>query len=336
MTIGLLPPALALLIAVSAILLFAYARRGQASATIQLVFAVYAANYAAFAWAYNNPTPLTDYATLLFGAMEGPAIWWLAKTKAHNTKGLPGWPHLLGPALLLLFAGVMPPADISLSFAALSALRLLYAVAAGIIIWPHLRSRPKPTWALWVSLLAAATAALSVLKLSAFGIFLLNGDWYTPLWLFVLKSIGISIAVLTLLWWAMVKPEIYLGRKPKSERRAATDDDQDVYARFTNLMEKEQLFLQETLKIPETAEALSVLPRELSEAINRSSGNSFKAEVRRFRIAYACNLLMSEPKTSVLEIAHRAGFATKSVFNTAFKIETGLTPTAYRKAGSQS
>ncbi|SDD82781.1 helix-turn-helix domain-containing protein [Kordiimonas lacus] len=336
MTFGLLPPAIALMITVSALLLFAYARRGKAGAAVQLIFAVYAANYGVFTWAYGNPSAAADYATLIVGALEGPAIWWLAQTKNSENTGLPAWQHILVPASLLLMAAILPPTYISLSFGALSVTRLAYVLAAGFIIWPHLKTSPKARWVVWVGLLAAATAGLSVLKLSALGVFLMDNSWYAPTWLIVLKSIGISAAVLTLLWWAMVKPEILLGRRPKGETKAATTDEQDLYKRFTEMMRKDRLFLHETLKISDAAEVLSVLPRELSEAINRSSGNSFKAEVRRLRISFACTLLLGEPKTSVLEIAHRSGFATKSVFNTAFKEVTGLSPSAYRKKGHQS
>lgn len=331
MTIGLLPSALAMLIAVSAALLFAYARRGQATAAVQFVFAVYAANYATFSWAYGSPSIATDYASLIIGAFEGPAIWWLAKTKATRNTELPAWPHLLVPVGLVLIAAGMPNLGPDLAYGALSATRLMYVLAAAYWVWPHLKAHPKPPWVMWVGLLAAATGALSLLKLSALAIFLTDNSWRAPMWLIVMKSVGMSIAVLILLWWAMIRPEIYLGKRPKGEARAATTDDQDLYGRFTALMEKDQLFLQETLKVSEAAEALSVLPRELSEAINRSAGISFKAEIRRFRIAHACSLLRTEPKTSVLEIAHRSGFATKSVFNTAFKSEMGLSPTAYRK-----
>ncbi|NVJ99481.1 MAG: AraC family transcriptional regulator [Alphaproteobacteria bacterium] len=331
MTIGLLPPALALLIAVSALLLFAYARRGKASFAVQFVFAVFAANYAVFAWSYGNATPLNGLAILLFGGLEGPAIWWLVRTKSSDHTGRPHWKHLGGAAALLIAAAVTPYTNWGWIYAVMSAIRLIYVLAALSLILTHHRAGKNGAWLAWASLLAMATAGLSLLKVTAFSVYVLDNSWHAPLWLIIMKSIGISIVTLTLLWWALVKPEVFLGRQPRPPKRDATADDRQLYDVFAAFMEKEQAYLQEDLKISDVADALAALPREVSEAINRSSGNSFKGEIRRYRIQHACNLLVAEPGASVIDIAHRSGFATKSVFNTAFKTETGTSPSAYRK-----
>ncbi|WP_312667027.1 helix-turn-helix domain-containing protein [Escherichia coli] len=42
-------------------------------------------------------------------------------------------------------------------------------------------------------------------------------------------------------------------------------------------------------------------------------------------------LAMPEDKRTILDIMYSSGFNSKSVFNTAFKKQTGLTPSEYRR-----
>lgn len=68
----------------------------------------------------------------------------------------------------------------------------------------------------------------------------------------------------------------------------------------------------------------------VSQVINRDLNSNFYELVNRHRIAQAKQLLAEAPDRTVLEIALAVGFNSKSTFNTAFRRETGLTPTAFR------
>ncbi len=68
----------------------------------------------------------------------------------------------------------------------------------------------------------------------------------------------------------------------------------------------------------------------VSQVINRDLHSNFYALVNRHRIARAKELLAESPAQTVLEIALAVGFNSKSTFNTAFRRETGMTPTAFR------
>lgn len=69
----------------------------------------------------------------------------------------------------------------------------------------------------------------------------------------------------------------------------------------------------------------------LSELLNDVLGINFYAMLRFFRIQEAKHLLISNPKTKILEIALESGFDNKSSFNNVFKEITGLSPREYRK-----
>ncbi|GAB0107264.1 helix-turn-helix domain-containing protein [Nocardia sp. JMUB6875] len=52
--------------------------------------------------------------------------------------------------------------------------------------------------------------------------------------------------------------------------------------------------------------------------------------LRRMRIELACGLLTARKDLPVVAVAHASGFATERQFYRAFRIETGMTPAAYR------
>jgi AraC-like DNA-binding protein len=74
----------------------------------------------------------------------------------------------------------------------------------------------------------------------------------------------------------------------------------------------------------------------VSQVINQELGSNFYEIVNRHRIAEAKRLLADETEPTVLEIALAVGFNSKSTFNTAFRRETGMTPTEFRAKGVQA
>jgi AraC-like DNA-binding protein len=74
----------------------------------------------------------------------------------------------------------------------------------------------------------------------------------------------------------------------------------------------------------------------VSQVINQELGSNFYELVNRHRIAEAKRLLADKTEPTVLEIALAVGFNSKSTFNTAFRRETGMTPTEFRAKGVQA
>lgn len=102
---------------------------------------------------------------------------------------------------------------------------------------------------------------------------------------------------------------------------------------LTALMETRKPFLDPNLTVSRLATMLHISPRHLSQVINESLQRNFFDFVNAYRIEEAKKALgdFSANRRNVLEIAYESGFNSKSVFNTAFKKFTGLTPTQYRR-----
>ncbi|PCI60043.1 MAG: hypothetical protein COB37_10430 [Kordiimonadales bacterium] len=102
---------------------------------------------------------------------------------------------------------------------------------------------------------------------------------------------------------------------------------------FELLMEKEKLYLESTLRMPDVAQKLSASPHHLSQMLNQEIGIPFLAVINRYRTAEVIRLMQEEGRSdTVLTLAFSAGFNNKNSFNRAFRQETGKTPSTYRKA----
>ena len=119
----------------------------------------------------------------------------------------------------------------------------------------------------------------------------------------------------------------------------AADGGRDAVAslllrRLDSLMTVERVYRQEGLTIGELAAKLDLREYRLRQAINEGLGyRNFNAFLNRYRIDEA-KAALSDPSqrdVAVLTIAMDAGFQSIGPFNRAFKAETGLTPTEFRR-----
>ncbi|MCG8329666.1 MAG: helix-turn-helix transcriptional regulator [Chitinophagales bacterium] len=103
------------------------------------------------------------------------------------------------------------------------------------------------------------------------------------------------------------------------------------------LMQKEQLYLKQNLKINDVANALGTSLHELSAAINQHYKINFFNYINKLRVAYLKTALLDpqNDQLTLLAIAKMAGFNSNSSFYRVFKQEVGCTPKAYILANKQ-
>jgi len=107
----------------------------------------------------------------------------------------------------------------------------------------------------------------------------------------------------------------------------------EILFKLEKLMKQEKLFLNSSLNLGEVAQKLSVVPRYLSQVINEIKGQNFYDFVNSYRIEEAKKILSDPAHNSekILSVLYECGFNSKSVFNTVFKKNTGVTPSEFRR-----
>jgi AraC-like DNA-binding protein len=107
-----------------------------------------------------------------------------------------------------------------------------------------------------------------------------------------------------------------------------------LLARLERLMREERVYRREGLTIGALAALLSLPEYRLRQVINEGLGHrNFNAFLNRYRIDEAKAALAdpSQKDVPVLTIAMDAGFQSIGPFNRAFKADSGVTPTEFRR-----
>ena len=98
-------------------------------------------------------------------------------------------------------------------------------------------------------------------------------------------------------------------------------------------MEVDQVYRNGELTLDQLAALLAMTPHELSQLINDACGVNLQEYLNRYRVdaLKAALLAPEQASTSILDLALACGFNSKTTLNRAFKKQTGLTPSEFRR-----
>lgn len=131
----------------------------------------------------------------------------------------------------------------------------------------------------------------------------------------------------------MLFPQPDAAEESKSSKPALLDKETaEKYTEtiFTYINEEEP-FLVPNISLRSLAEQLEIHPNKLSWLLNEKMGKNFNEFINHYRIEYFKKLVKDPDNAniSLLGLAYESGFNSKTVFNTYFKKETGMTPKEY-------
>jgi len=106
--------------------------------------------------------------------------------------------------------------------------------------------------------------------------------------------------------------------------------------KLLDFVENECPYLNPGLGLRLLAEQVDIHPNQLSWLLNEKLGKNFNEFINHYRVAHFKRLALDSTNhhISLLGLAYESGFNSKTVFNTFFKKETGMTPSAFVKSQS--
>ena len=161
----------------------------------------------------------------------------------------------------------------------------------------------------------------------------------------VLFLINLFYLIIGLAYFLIYKPQTLYNNKDfnllvKSEKASSSHfqnlpskERKKIKEHLLKLMEEEKIFLSTNLNLDQVALQLKVSTRVLSQLINTEFKTNFSDYINRYRIEFSKSLLRDYKDTelNIKEVLFKSGFNSTSTFYFAFKNDTGLTPTEYRR-----
>jgi len=93
---------------------------------------------------------------------------------------------------------------------------------------------------------------------------------------------------------------------------------------------------RQELTLARVAQALASSPRELQRSFEQFGHSSFREDLLARRLAVGADILLSQPSTSVAEVARLVGYRQGSHFARAFRRRYGLAPARFREAAPRA
>ncbi|MBN2049255.1 MAG: AraC family transcriptional regulator [Spirochaetales bacterium] len=95
-------------------------------------------------------------------------------------------------------------------------------------------------------------------------------------------------------------------------------------------IEEKRRFIDPDYKLRDLSQSLGKSPAQVSYSVNRGLGENFRSYVNSVRLDHIKKELIEDSKSSILEIAFRNGFNSKSSFNKIFIHTFGVSPREFR------
>lgn len=167
-----------------------------------------------------------------------------------------------------------------------------------------------------------------------------TGDNYLIILIYIIAQTIFIIFLGIIVIKALKQPILFFGinenyNKQKYERNILPDYIKDEYKKkMLDYMDNKKPYLDSSLNLKKLAELINIPSYHISQILNTCLNSNFYDFINQYRINESKNILIetSSRDKSILEILYDTGFNSKSVFNSAFKKHTGITPSEFRNS----
>jgi AraC-like DNA-binding protein len=126
--------------------------------------------------------------------------------------------------------------------------------------------------------------------------------------------------------------------KPISEKYQLLSESEasELQENLSEILQNEKPYLDENLALSELSERLGITDKKLSELLNKHMQTNFYELINFYRVESVKEKMVNPyyENLTLLAMAYDSGFKSKSGFNRAFKAQTGMTPSQYKKSVS--
>ncbi len=157
-----------------------------------------------------------------------------------------------------------------------------------------------------------------------------DSTWMIAVPSFIFSIIILLIGHLGLSQDFYIKDIVFDTHETEKEQQSEKLPVDILKEKIQKLMDEQQLFLHQNLKIGDLAKELNSNRNYIYNAINVEMSMSFSEYINQKRIEYAIKLMESEPDLNLSDIAIKSGFASASAFYRNFKLYKGCSPSEYQ------
>ena len=151
-------------------------------------------------------------------------------------------------------------------------------------------------------------------------------DGARPLLRDIVAIVGVLLAAL-LFGLVLVRfLSMYSIEKAREEAEAPTEGDIQLFRHVQGFLDDGQKFLDCNLTVDEICRRLGTNRCYISRSVNACTGFSVPRYINNKRVQYAKDLYTRNMSLKVSELALLSGFGSGVTFNTAFRLETGISP----------
>jgi len=186
----------------------------------------------------------------------------------------------------------------------------------------------------WLAFLVGAFLVWKGIFVSGFLFGFIEGQFSDLFKIFI--ELGFLFYASMIAYKGLKIPHVVLGLNEEGRYRSSpltSDDRKSMLYKLERVIREDEPYLNPDLTLNQLALQCEIPVHHLSQILNTDLKQNFYTYINNLRVE-AAKKMLSDPrnkKLTVLEILYEVGFNSKSVFNTAFKKSTGMTPTAYRK-----
>jgi ligand-binding sensor domain-containing protein/AraC-like DNA-binding protein len=154
----------------------------------------------------------------------------------------------------------------------------------------------------------------------------------TKLFYFTISLLFLLI-ILFFIWYKMYLKKKLINQKKKLRYHSSSlkdDEANRISKKIEVILQEKKIYLEADLTLHKLSEHIDEKSHHVSQVINQVYQKRFSDFINYYRIEDAKKMLI-DTFLKVEAIAYDSGFNSVSTFHTAFKKETGMTPSKYRK-----